>query len=129
MLAPKLGAPLALDVPEDVEDFRVGGVSALGQTDDAGAAFLGRIASGEIPETFEAPKKLVHGLLAHAGPLGQHAWSNAVGARELQYRHGWHTQPVETCGVESVDDPTGNGLGRNPQKGADEHLFDGDRWR
>ena len=122
-LGPKLGAPLALDVPKDLVDLRVGGASAFGQADNSRAAFVGGVGPGEIPEPFEAPQQLVHGLLAHAGALGEHAGADAIRARKLQHRHMRHAQLLEAGRVELVDDPAVNGLGRHPQQGADQHLL------
>src|SRR5215203_3460199 len=40
---PELGAPVALDLAEDVVDLRVGGMPASGHADDPRAPFVGRI--------------------------------------------------------------------------------------
>src|SRR6516162_7977379 len=66
LLRPELNAPLAFDVLEDPVDFRVGGTSALGQADNSRAAFIQAVGPRDIPEAFEAPQQLIHGLFTHA---------------------------------------------------------------
>ena len=92
MFGPKLSAPFALNVLEDLVDLRVGGASALGQADNSRSAFIGCVGPGEIPEGVEAPKQLVHGLLAHAGALGEHARADPVRTWKLQHRHVRHAE-------------------------------------
>ena len=113
-------------------DLRVGGASAFSQADNAGAAFIGGVGPGEIPERFEASQQLVHGLFAHAGALGEHARADPIWAWKLQDRHMWHAEFPEAGGVELADDPAVNGLGRHPQEGTEQHVLRGDRrgaWR
>src|SRR5439155_5369708 len=78
------GAPFSLDLGEDLVFLGPGGVAALGEVDDAGAAvrLIGRALN--VAELLEALEKLVHGLLAHTGPLGQLARTAAVGAGILE---------------------------------------------
>jgi len=45
-------------------------------------------------------------------------------AREPAARHA---ELLEANGIELVDDPAVNSLGRNPQQGADQHLVCDDR--
>src|SRR5574342_381372 len=87
MPGPKLSAPFVLDVAEDLVDLRIGGASAFGQADNSRAAFVGCVGPDDIAESFEAAKKLVHGLLAHAGALGEHPRTGPFRARKLQHRH------------------------------------------
>ena len=108
-------------------DLRVGGASAFGESDDARAAFIGCVGPFEIPERFEASQQLVHGLLADTGALSEHARAYRVRARKLQHRHMRHAKLVEAGGVELIDDPAVNGLGRHTQEGTDQHLFGGGR--
>ena len=107
-------------------DLRVRGSSALGQANHPRATFTGRVGAGEIPEGFETPQQLVHGLLAQTSALGEHARAHAVGAGILRHRHMRHPELLETCRVELVDDAYGLW---NPQQGADQHLVRGDRRR
>lgn len=105
MLGPKFSAPLALDVPEDLVDFRVRGASAFGEADNSRAAFIGCVGPHDMPESVEAPKKLVHGLLAHAGALGEHARADPIRARKLQHRHHpgavtAHCEPESLIGLD-----------------------------
>src|SRR5579872_4480886 len=94
-LGSELGTPLALDVTKDLMNLRPGRASAFGQTDNAAAAFIGGIGPNEIAERFEAPQQLVHGLFAHAGALGEHAWADPIWSGELQHRHMGDTQVPE----------------------------------
>src|SRR5215213_5581379 len=84
---PELGAPVALDLAEDVVDLRVGGAPASGHADDPRAPFVGRIRPDQIAEALEALEELVHGLLAHARALSERTGANPVRPRELQHRH------------------------------------------
>jgi hypothetical protein len=57
--------------------------------------WVGRVGPDEIAESFETPKKLIHGLLAHAGALGEQAGANPIRTRKLQYRHVRHAELLE----------------------------------
>jgi len=86
------------------------------------------IRPNDITKTFEAPEQLVHGLLAHAGALGERAWANAIRPRKLQYRQMRNAQSVKTGGVKLVDETAMDRLSRNAQQGADEYILGFDRW-
>jgi hypothetical protein len=106
-------------------DLRVCGASSSGQADNSRASFVGSVGPGDISEGFEAPKKLVHGLLAYTGAFGERARTNPIRAWKLQHRHMRHPELLESGRIELVDNPTMNGLSRNPQEGANQHLRNG----
>ena len=120
-------APFPFDVAEDVVGLCVCGASALGKTDNACAALVGRVGPDEIAATFEAPEELVHGLFAHPGALSEQAGANAIRTGKLQHRHVRHAQLFEPGRVELRDDPALNGLSRHAQQRADEHVLRFDR--
>src|SRR4051794_33831565 len=76
---PELGAPFALDVPENLVNPGVCGASARRQVYDSAAPFVRRVGPGEVSESLQALEQLVHRLLAHAGPFGEQSRADAIG--------------------------------------------------
>jgi hypothetical protein len=82
----------------------------------------------QISEIFQTPEQAVHGLLAHPCALGENGGANPVGARESEYRYVGQAKPLEAHRIQVAEDAPVNGLGRNAQHRADEHIFGRDRW-
>jgi len=104
-------------------DLGVCGVAALGKADYSRATLVRRIGSGDITETFKAPEKLVHGLLAQASALGESARANAIRSRELQHREMGQAQLFKAGRIEIVDEASMDRLRRDTQQGADQHIL------
>ena len=120
---PKFRAPFALDIAKDLVDLGVGGVAALCKTDNAGPASIGCSGPDDVAETLEATEKLVHGLLADAGSVGEHAWANSIRTWKLEHRHVRQAQLMKSGPVEPLDQPAVDGLRGHAKQRPDEHLF------
>ncbi len=118
----EFGFPFALDAAEDIDDFRVGGVAAFGQADEAGAAFVAGVRAGDVAGGFEAAEELVHGLLADAGAAGQSGGADAVGAGVLEDGDVGEGEIGVAGGIEAGDDAAVDGLGGDAEEGSDEEC-------
>src|SRR6266536_1764908 len=77
-LRPEFGAPLALDVAQDVDHLPERGVSAFGKTDLPRAALTRNVGPDDIAKTLKAPEQLVDGLFAHAGAFSERAGADLI---------------------------------------------------
>ncbi len=55
ILLAKLGPPFVLDLEEHLQSLGPRGVTTLGKTDNARAAFIRRVGPDQIPELFQTP--------------------------------------------------------------------------
>jgi len=119
----QFSAPLLLDIAKNVDYFRECGPSSSGKANDSLAA-LGRGRDpNDIAETFQAAEQLVYRLFADARALGQNARTDTVRTRKLKHSDMGKPQLIEARGIQPLDDAPVDGLSRNAQQGADQHVF------
>ncbi len=97
--------------------------SARGEVHPSCPLILLDIATGEIAESLQALKELIHGLLAHSGALCKLAWPIAVRAWILEHPHVWQTQIPKAGEVQPCDDAAMDGLRRDSQQSTDQRIL------
>jgi len=104
-------------------DLGPGGTSARGEAHESCPLILLDIATGEIAESFQALKELIHGLLAHSGALCKLARPRAVRPGILQHPNVWQTQIPKASAVQPCNDAAMDGLSRDSQQSADQRIL------
>ena len=104
-------------------DLGPSGTSARGEVHESRPPVFLDIATGEIAESLQALKELIHGLLAHSGAVRKLARPRAVRAGILQHPHVWQTQIRKASAVQARNDAAMDGLGRDSQQSADQRIL------
>src|SRR5215469_12229498 len=123
LLAPKLSTPLALNGAQNLVDLCIGRMSSFSQADHSRSTFIGRVEPDDIPDIFEAPKQLIHGLFAHAGALSQHARAYPFRTGKLKHCHMRYDEFLKAGSIKLFNDAALDDLTRNAQQGPDEHIL------
>jgi hypothetical protein len=116
-----------LNFAKHLHGFRVRGVSAPRKADDSCAPLVRSVRPDQVSEIFETSEQAIYGLLAHPSALGENAGASPIGARKSEERHVRQAEFRKARRIQIVDDTPVNGLGRNAQQRADEHVAGFDR--
>src|SRR5579872_6133452 len=106
MLVTQSRAPFGFYLPEHIVNGVPRRAPSFGEADDSRATVTSIGGSADVAEFLQALEQLIHGLLAHAGTLGELARAAAVRARILEHRHVGQTQLSESGVVQTGDDAT-----------------------
>ena len=82
----------------------------------------GDLWAGAAPLAGSHLEQPIHGLLAHAGALGESARANAIGTGKLQNGNVRQLEVLEPRSVEFLNDAAMDRLSRNAQQCSNEHF-------